>query len=102
MRKKVLFVTIALLAAALLNGCAGGAVRGTTWPGLAADDKTAYLADGPYVYASQPERWQATLALSRRQRWKFAFLFHACRHAGWTGNCRQCRQEQQPYCSQPH
>jgi outer membrane protein assembly factor BamB len=51
MRKKVLFVTIALLAAALLTGCAGGAVRGTTWPGLAADDNTAYLADGPYVYA---------------------------------------------------
>jgi len=51
MSKKVLFVTIVLLAAALLSGCAGGPVRGTTWPGLAADDNTAYLADGPYVYA---------------------------------------------------
>ena len=51
MRKKLLFLTMALLAAALLSGCAGGPVRGTTWPGLAADDNTAYLADGPYVYA---------------------------------------------------
>jgi outer membrane protein assembly factor BamB len=51
MRKKVLFVAVVLLAAALLTGCAGGAVRGTTWPGLAADDNTAYLADGPSVFA---------------------------------------------------
>lgn len=51
MRKQVLFVTLLLLAAALLSGCAGGPVRGTTWPGLAADDSTAFLADGPYVYA---------------------------------------------------
>jgi outer membrane protein assembly factor BamB len=51
MRKKVLFITMALFAAALLSGCAGGAVRGVTWPGLAADDNTAYLADGPNVYA---------------------------------------------------
>jgi outer membrane protein assembly factor BamB len=51
MRKKVLFVTMALLAAALLSGCAGGAVRGTSWPGLAADNNAAYLADGPFVYA---------------------------------------------------
>lgn len=51
MRKKVLFITMTLLAAALLSGCAGGPVRGATWPGLAADDTTAYLADGPYVYA---------------------------------------------------
>jgi len=51
MRKKVLFVIMALFAAALLSGCAGGAVRGVTWPGLAADDNAAYLADGPSVYA---------------------------------------------------
>lgn len=52
MRKKVLFISMVLLAAALLSGCAGGAVRGVTWPGLAADDNTVYLADGPYVYAT--------------------------------------------------
>ena len=40
-----------LLGAVLLSACAGGAVRGTSWPGLAADGKTAYLADGPFVYA---------------------------------------------------
>ncbi|HZJ23478.1 MAG TPA: PQQ-binding-like beta-propeller repeat protein [Anaerolineales bacterium] len=51
MRKKILFLTMALLAAALLSGCAGGPVRGTTWPGLAADDNAAYLADGPYMHA---------------------------------------------------
>jgi len=51
MRKKVLFITMALFAVALLSGCAGGPVRGTTWPGLAADENAAYLADGPYVYA---------------------------------------------------
>jgi len=51
MRRKVLFVTMILLAAALLSGCAGGPVRGATWPGLAADENAAYLADGPYVFA---------------------------------------------------
>ena len=51
MRKKVLFIIMALLAAALLSGCAGGPIRGATWPGLAADDNAAYLADGPNVYA---------------------------------------------------
>jgi outer membrane protein assembly factor BamB len=46
-----MFMTMALLAAALLSGCAGGPVRGVTWPGLAADDNMAYLADGPNVFA---------------------------------------------------
>jgi outer membrane protein assembly factor BamB len=40
-----------LLGAAFLSACAGGAVRGTTWPGLIADGNAAYLADGPFVYA---------------------------------------------------
>ena len=51
MRRKVFFVITVLLAAALLSGCAGGAVRGLTWSGLAADDSAAYLADGPHVFA---------------------------------------------------
>lgn len=51
MRKKLVFVTLALLAAVLLSGCAGGPVRGTTWAGLAADDTIAYLADGSFVFA---------------------------------------------------
>jgi len=51
MRKKLVFVTLILLVAVLLSGCTGGAVRGTTWAGLAASGTTAYLADGAYVYA---------------------------------------------------
>lgn len=39
-----------LLGAVLLSACAGGAVRGTTWAGLAADENTAYLADLTFVY----------------------------------------------------
>lgn len=40
-----------LLGAVLLSACAGGAMRGTSWPGLATDGNLAYLADGPFVYA---------------------------------------------------
>jgi outer membrane protein assembly factor BamB len=50
MRKKLVFVTLALLIAVILSGCAGP-VRGTTWAGLAASENTAYLADGAMVYA---------------------------------------------------
>jgi outer membrane protein assembly factor BamB len=49
MRKKLLLTTLLLLGAVLLSAC-GGAVRGTTWPGLAADETTAYLADLPFVF----------------------------------------------------
>ena len=51
MRKKLVFVTLVLLLAVILSGCAGGPVRGTTWAGLTATDSTAYLADGSFVYA---------------------------------------------------
>lgn len=51
MRKKLIFVTLVLLTAVILSGCAGGPVRGTTWAGLAASGNTAYLADGSFVYA---------------------------------------------------
>jgi outer membrane protein assembly factor BamB len=51
MRKKLVFAIIVLLAAVILSGCSGGAVRGTSWPGLAADENRVYLADGPFVYA---------------------------------------------------
>ncbi|HEX6268846.1 MAG TPA: PQQ-binding-like beta-propeller repeat protein [Anaerolineales bacterium] len=50
MRRNFIFVPMVLLAAVLLSAC-GGSVRGATWGGLAADEDTAYLADGPYVYA---------------------------------------------------
>jgi outer membrane protein assembly factor BamB len=51
MRKKLIFVTIILLGTFLLSACAGGPARGMSWPGLAADENAAYLADGPFVYA---------------------------------------------------
>ncbi len=40
-----------LLGAVLLSACAGGAARGSSWPGLAASGDVVYLADGPLVYA---------------------------------------------------
>lgn len=49
MRKKLLLISLVLLGAVLLSAC-GGAIRGTTWPGLAADETTAYLADLPLVF----------------------------------------------------
>jgi outer membrane protein assembly factor BamB len=50
MRKKLLLLTMVLLGALLLSACSR-TVRSTTWPGLAADDTTAYLADLSLVYA---------------------------------------------------
>lgn len=49
MRKKLSLISLVLLGAVLLSAC-GGAVRGTTWPGLAADETTVYLADLPFVF----------------------------------------------------
>ena len=51
MRKKLLFISMVLLGAVLLSACSGGAIRGSSWPGLTADADTAYLADGGFVYA---------------------------------------------------
>jgi outer membrane protein assembly factor BamB len=51
MRKKFVLVIMILFGAVLLSACAGGATRGTSWPGLATDGNLAYLADGPFVYA---------------------------------------------------
>ena len=51
MRKKLLLLSMVLLGAVLLSACAGGAVRGSSWPGLTADADAAYLANGGFVYA---------------------------------------------------
>jgi outer membrane protein assembly factor BamB len=51
MKKKLIIITTILLGAFLLSACAGGAVRGMSWPGLATDGNMAYLADGPFVFA---------------------------------------------------
>jgi outer membrane protein assembly factor BamB len=47
MRKKLVFVTIILLAAVLLSGCTGA----LAWPGLSASEKVAYLANTNAVHA---------------------------------------------------
>ncbi len=51
MRKKLLIISMVLLGALLLSACAGGAGRGSSWPGLSADGDVAYLASGGFVYA---------------------------------------------------
>ncbi|HJS20695.1 MAG TPA: PQQ-binding-like beta-propeller repeat protein [Anaerolineales bacterium] len=51
MSKKILFLSVALLAVILLSACSGAPVSGNTWPGLAASDDAAYLANGTFVYA---------------------------------------------------
>jgi outer membrane protein assembly factor BamB len=60
MRKKILFVTIALLAAVLLSGCVGA----TAWPGLSAANDVAYLANTSAIHAidvkSGKELWSFT------------------------------------------
>jgi eukaryotic-like serine/threonine-protein kinase len=47
--KRLTLISLVLLGAILLSACTAGA-SATTWPGLAADNKLAYLADGQYVY----------------------------------------------------
>jgi outer membrane protein assembly factor BamB len=49
--KYLLFVLVIALAAILLSGCASRAGFSNSWPGLATDGETAYLASGQYVYA---------------------------------------------------
>lgn len=48
--KRLILISLVLLAAILLSACSAG-TSAATWPGLAADNKLAYLADGTYVYA---------------------------------------------------
>ena len=61
MRRKLFFVGIMLLATFILSGCVGA----VNWPGLAADQQTAYLANGQFVYALNAsdgtERWHYPL-----------------------------------------
>jgi len=40
-----------LLGTVFLGACAGGAVRGSSWPGLTADAEVAYLSSGSQVHA---------------------------------------------------
>jgi outer membrane protein assembly factor BamB len=60
MRKKILFVTIMLLAVMLLSGCVGS----TTWPGLSVASEVAYLANTSAVHAID--------VTSGKELWSFA------------------------------
>jgi outer membrane protein assembly factor BamB len=48
--KYVLFTFVIALAAVLLSGCTGQGLT-NSWPGLASDGETVYLASGQYLYA---------------------------------------------------
>ena len=49
--KRIFYVLVIALIAVLLSGCAGQTGFTNSWPGLASDGETAYLASGSYVYA---------------------------------------------------
>ena len=49
--KYILFVLVIAITALLLSGCASRAGLTASWPGLASDGETAYLASGHYLYA---------------------------------------------------
>ena len=49
--KLIFFILVAVLAAVVLSGCSAQAGFSNSWPGLASDGETAYLAAGQYLYA---------------------------------------------------
>jgi len=49
--KKILMTLVIALAAIMLSGCGSRAALNNSWPGLASDGETAYLASGQFVYA---------------------------------------------------
>lgn len=52
--KNILFVLVVALAAVLLSGCTGQGLT-NSWPGLASDGETVYLASGQFLYAINME-----------------------------------------------
>lgn len=76
MRKKLLLISMVLLGAVLLSACAGGAVRGTTWPGLTADENTAYLADLSLVFGINLKDGKEAWRFSDQQDKKAQFYAH--------------------------
>jgi outer membrane protein assembly factor BamB len=48
---KTIIVLLSILLIALLSGCTGSSYMATSWPGVTADDTTAYVASGPFIYA---------------------------------------------------
>jgi outer membrane protein assembly factor BamB len=51
--KKLLISLVLFLLAGVLSACAGGAGVASSWPGLAVDGETAYLAYNTHIYAIQ-------------------------------------------------
>jgi outer membrane protein assembly factor BamB len=47
----LILILLAVLLAMVLSSCSGGALTGSSWPGVAIDDETGYVAYGPHVYA---------------------------------------------------
>jgi outer membrane protein assembly factor BamB len=64
--KRSILISFVLLGATLLSACSSAASRGTSWPGLTADAKNAYLANGQYVYAARlsdgSKAWQYSVS----------------------------------------
>ena len=49
--KRFTLVSFVILGALLLSACSGAGARGASWPGLAANGDSAYLAAGQFIYA---------------------------------------------------
>ena len=68
--KHLLLTLLLLILAGVLAGCAGGSTVASSWPGLAADKNTAYLASGEHVYAvniaNGTEKWEYPTQADRK------------------------------------
>jgi outer membrane protein assembly factor BamB len=63
MKNKLIFAILALVALSLgLSACAGGRMPASGWPGISADDETAYVSFNQHVYAinltNGMEKWR--------------------------------------------
>jgi outer membrane protein assembly factor BamB len=62
MNRKFFTITLILLAAYLLSACAGGTGLASSWPGLAVNEDTVYMANNQHVYAINladgTEKWR--------------------------------------------
>jgi outer membrane protein assembly factor BamB len=60
--KKVFFLLLFLTFSVVLSACAGGTGVATSWPGVAADETTAYLTSNQHVFAidlaNGTEKWR--------------------------------------------
>lgn len=52
-QNKVIFLLVLLIFALLISACSGSATTASSWPGIATDDQTAYIAYNQQVHAIQ-------------------------------------------------